>query len=399
MKNKINLFRVFIVLGLAVQLVWEGALFSQYILHPDTFRPTDFSIFYTAGKIAATGDYEHLYDVETQREMRESFLGRNIKESQFLPFNHPPILVPILQLVTNQDYMLTYWHWIFIMVLFLGITMGIINQLLKRLSWQSGSRAIFIFSSLLFYPVFASLLKGQDTAFLLLGAALWVYGIIEKKDLTAGAGLSLMLIRPQIALFLAIPFLFNRRKIFFWFLAGGAILTTYSILLVKIQGVRDFINLILKSASGVEYKMFQEVMFNATGLLLRIFPSTSVSLIHGIAWGIYISGIIGLSILWKRSSGVSFGLISIAVCLSLFSAPHLHYHDLALLLIPVLCLSAVMNFSGKFSRGITLGIPILVSLLLVVSDFWDPLRFTTPYLLMLALPFFTWKFEKGYEKV
>lgn len=398
MKNRINLVRILIVVGLATQLVWESALLSRYFLHSETYRPTDFSIFYTAGKIAEAGDYKDLYSIETQREVRESFLGRTIEATRVLPFNHPPILVPILQLITSQDYMLTYWRWILVMLVFLGITMGIIDHLLRGLNWQKGSRALFIYSSLLFYPVFVSLLKGQDTAFLLLGAAIWVYGVYKNKDLMAGAGLALMLIRPQIALFLAIPFLFNRRRVFWWFLAGAVVLTTYSVLLVKIQGVRDFISLLLLSAEGVDYEMFQDVMFNATGLLLRIFPLASLSLIHGLAWFVYVSGIIGSSFLWKKSSNLSFSLLSIAVSLSLFSAPHLHYHDLALLIIPVLCLVAVMNVSGKYKGGIILGVPILISLLLLVSDFWDPLRFTTPFLLMVALPALTWNLEKGNEK-
>jgi hypothetical protein len=399
MKNKINLFRVFIVIGLAVQLVWEGTLISQYILHSDTYKPTDFSIFYTAGKIAADGKYEYLYDIETQREVRESFLEKNIVPEQVLPFNHPPLLVPILQLIVSNNYMASYWLWVIFMIIFLGITMIVINHLLMQLGWTESTRALFIISCLIFYPIFVSLLKGQDTAFLLVGASLWVYGLIAEKDPVAGIGLSLMVIRPQIALFLAIPFLFKRRKVFWWFLAGAAVLTALSVLMVHTRGVSDFIKLLVLSASGVDYEMFQNAMFNLTGLLLRIFPQSTLPAVHWVAWIAYISGLGGMCIWWRKSLLVGFVQITSILCLGMFVAPHLHYHDLALLVIAVLSLAGLVEKTGRI-QGYRLAIlPISTSLLLLLSDFWDPLRFSMPYAIMISLPFIAIVIQRRNAKV
>jgi hypothetical protein len=40
---------------------------------------------------------------------------------------------------------------------------------------------------------------------------------------------------------------------------------------------------------------------------------------------------------------------------------------------------------------------MLVSFVLQFSDFWDPIRFTVPYLLMAVIPALTWLVEKRYS--
>lgn len=385
---------LFIAAGLALQLTWYGLLWSRRLTHPAESRPTDFSIFYTAGRIAGSGHYNLIYDLQTQLQTREGFLNQPLQLTGILPFNHPPLLVPILQLISTQDYMATYWRWILVMLGFIGATIAVINQLLKGLEWDPGSRWIFIISAVLFYPIFAGLLKGQDTAFLLFGAALWFYGVIMKKDLPAGIGLALTLIRPQIALTLAVPFFFNRRRIWWWFCAGAAVLGLYSFLLVGPAGVRDFITLIRISAGGEGFEMRQNAMFNFTGAALRLFPQASLEVIHWLAWGLFLAVIIGLSIWWKNSPELGHRHIVLISTLSVFTAPHLHYHDLAILLIPVLGLALSTASPKRLLMGSKAALlPMIVSVLLLVADWWDPLRHSMPYLIMGALPALTWFYE------
>ena len=70
------------------------------------------------------------------------------------------------------------------MVFFLVATMLMIARLFKKNGWDGQSIFITILSSLLFYPIFISLLKGQDTAFLLLGATVWSMVSLRRKTLS-----------------------------------------------------------------------------------------------------------------------------------------------------------------------------------------------------------------------
>jgi len=387
------LYSLIIVAGLVMQLAWYGLLWSRMITQPDVSRPSDFSIFYTAGRIAAEGHISQVFNTQWQLEVQEKLLGYSFPLSNLLPFNHPPLLVPILQLISTQDYMASYWRWVLIMLGFLTATMLAINQVLRAVQWDRSSRIIFVLCSLLFYPIFVGLLKGQDTAFLLLGAMIWFYGLVTKKDPVAGLGLALTVIRPQIALVLAVPFLFNRRKIWWWFCGGAAVLGLYSLALVGFGGVRDFISLLQISASGQGFGMDQNAMFNFTGMALRLLPQVNINAVHIAAWGLFVAVIIGLSILWKVSAEIQFRQIVLAVALSVFAAPHLHYHDLILLLIPVLGLMIILVKMGKLKTRGAAALTVAISVVWMMGEVWDPTRLTFPYLLMIGLPALAWFYE------
>lgn len=247
---------------------------------------------------------------------------------------------------------------------------------------------------LLFEPLFISVLKGQDSALLLLGGLLWFSGLTRNNDRLAGLGLSLTLIRPQIAIVLAVPFLFQRRKVFGWFCAGAAALGSYSFLQVGWTGALDYLHILTASAGGEGYGLAEAAMFNFTGLLLRIAPRLDVGLVHTIGWSLFAAALAGLCVLWGLSKSIGYRHIALAVTLSLFAAPHLHYHDLALLAVPLIGLGIAGVAAGRLTAWRAAALPMTVSVILLFSEFWDPVRFTVPYLLMAVLPAATWWYEK-----
>ena len=287
----------------------------------------------------------------------------------------------------------SYWRWVLVMLGFLLATMAVINQLLRAEQWNRSSRIIFLVCSGLFYPIFVGLLKGQDSAFLIFGAILWFYGTVTKKDALAGLGLALTVIRPQIALVLAVPFLFNRRRVWWWFCIGAAILGLYSLALVGLEGVRDFINLLKISAVGQGFGMDQNAMFNFTGMALRLLPQVNVNAVHILAWGLFLAAAIGLSVWWKVSPEIRYHHIVVAEALSAFAAPHLHYHDLILLLIPVIGLALVLVKTGRLKGRGAAAMLVLISVVWMLGEVWEPSRLTFPYLLMIGLPMLTWFYE------
>jgi hypothetical protein len=388
-----SIILLLIISGLAFQLVWYGLLWSQMLTHPAESRPSDFQIFYSAGRIAREGHPSQVFNLQVQLEIQRKLLGYALPLSKLLPFNHPPLLVPILQLISTQDYMASYWRWVLVMLCFIAATMAVINQLLQALQWDRSSRGMFILCSVFFYPIFVGLLKGQDTAFLLLGAMFWFYGMVKKKNPVAGLGLAMTIIRPQIAIMLAVPFLFNRRGVWWWFCGGAAFLALYSFALVRFEGVRDFFLLLQISAKGQGFGMNQNLMDNFTGMVLRLLPNANIGTVHIAAWVLFLAVIIGLSVLWKVTPEIRYRHIVLAVTLSLFAAPHLHSHDLALLLIPFIALSIVLVSASRLKVRSAAAWLVLASVVWMFGEVWDPFRFTFPYLLMIGLPALTWFYE------
>lgn len=387
----------FLLPGLVLLVTVYVLMTVRYITTTGILKQADFRIFYTAGQIARSGHYDQLYNLTTQLQVQEALLSQPLQADQLLPFNHPPLLVPVLQIASSPDYIASYLRWILVMASLLLMTACIMDRTMRAEKPERGIRFVFIAVVLLFYPVFLSLLKGQDTAFLLLGSALWLYGLVKEKDALAGLGLAMTVIRPQIAIILAVPFIFKRIKVWWWFCAGTLVLAVYSLLLVGFQGAGDFIHLLVVSASGQGYGLDQNAMFNFTGLILRLFPMLGINLVHGLAWGLFGISIVALSVIWKISKQIGLSHMLLGLSLSLFAAPHLHYHDLALMALSLFGLGLVAIKSGRGNIFIITGLSLFASVIFVIGEWWDPLRFSMPYLLMLVLPLFAWWMEKGIE--
>jgi hypothetical protein len=229
--------------------------------------------------------------------------------------------------------------------------------------------------------VYFSLMNGQDTALLLLGAALWVYGLVTGREILAGIGLSLTTIRPHVSLLFALPMLFRHRKVFFTYVVGGGLLALFSVLLIGVEGLQNYMNILLISAGGEWHGMKEEAMFNLIGLLKRAAPGLSAQAIRITGWVIYGLTMLGLFLLWGRRKDKVENKFGLTVILALVMVPHLHFHDLALLLIPMY----ELVFSGKLKAAAATALPIAASLLLLVSNSSYYLQYSVPYFLMLAL--------------
>jgi hypothetical protein len=291
MMKLIRIKPLLIASAILIQLIWYGIAVGQRMLHPVLYKQTDFSIFYTAGRIADTGRYDLIYDIETQRVTRQEFLSVPLQTTQVLPFNHPPLFVPLMQIIADGNYLASYWRWVAVLIVFLVATMIVFNQLLREEKMEAGPRWLLIITSVLFYPLFVSFFRGQDTVIVLLGVMLWMYGLV-----TGRAGLALAVLRPQIALMLAFPFLFKRGRVWWWFCGIASLFALYSLLLVGLNGVRDYFLMIGISAQGQGFEINQQAMLNLTGLILRLFPHVNMDILHLATWGLFCASLAGLSI-------------------------------------------------------------------------------------------------------
>ncbi|HEX7567721.1 MAG TPA: hypothetical protein VF355_04075, partial [Anaerolineaceae bacterium] len=167
----------------------------------------------------------------------------------------------------------------------------------------------------------------------------------------------------------------------------------YSFLQVGWTGMVDFFHILTLSAVGEGNGMSESAMFNFTGLLLRLAPRLDLGLVHTIGWGLFAAALVGLCVLWGLSKSIGYRHIALAVTLSLFVAPHLHYHDLALLAVPLIGLGLAVVPAGRLKVAPAAALPMAASVLLLFCEVWDPLRFTLPYLLMAVLPALTWWYE------
>ncbi len=260
----------------------------------------------------------------------------------------------------------------------------LVFRLTRRAGWPGLPAGFFAAQSFLFYPIFVSLNKGQDTVFALIGLTVLLLGLQESRERFSGLGLALLTLRPQLALPLAIPFLFRQRKTWWWFVGIALALVVYSVLMVGLKGVTDFLNLLVITSSGESVLIHHADMYNLKGLLMRLFPTIEMQAASGISWAAFVLVLAFLCWLWARANRVEFHHISLAVTLGLFASPHLHYHDISFLFVATLGLCLTFTAKGVIS-------PWQAASLLLAESFYLAIIHITPanywgvYLLMLAL--------------
>jgi hypothetical protein len=377
--------RIFIVTGIVSLFVSYLGIWIRFISDPVERTGADFIHFYSAGRIAQSEGAGQVYDLALQQKIEEQQVGFPLAPGQVLPYNHLPFLIPILQTIMSPDYVNSFYRWVLIMVTIFMTSIIILGRILTESGMDSKSILLASIGSFLFLPLFFSLMNGQDTAFLFLGTAIWMYGLVTKRELIAGLGLSLTTVRPHIALILALPMLFSYRKPFMGFVIGSGILALISFLIIGVDGTRDFIDIILISAGGEWYGMKQYAMFNLIGILMRSLPSLGVGTIRTIGWIIYGVAIIALCIFWARNKNLEVGKIGLTVILALFTVPHLHFHDLTLLLIPIYELIHYSAGNARLKTSIAIVLPIAISLLLLLGNISPLLQYTFPYLIIITL--------------
>lgn len=387
---KINPYRI---LFLSASLALVGAyIFSwmDVILDPIQRTGSDFMAFYAAGRSMFDHSPAAVYDLMYVKLHEEQILGFEIAYNEVSPFMHPPFILPLLWFVAHFNYILAFHIWAFLMLMVIILSALIATRSFREIT-PSNQVAIGV-GVTLFFPLFISLVNGQDTAILLLGAVIWYYGLTKNANQVAGLGLALTTIRPQIALMLAIPFLFHpsRRSVWWWFCLGGAALTAVSVLIIGFDGVQNFLGILSISAAGEGFKINEIAMVNLIGSVNRFLPGLNAEIIRAVGWAAGFLCLVFLSLVWRRASDITDRHISLAIILALFASPHLHYHDLALLLIPTLAAIRTLTAGKANYVEFVYLLPLGISLVFVFTYSVLPLKYIFIYLLQIGLVIFYW---------
>lgn len=374
-------FRIAATCSLAlIYLIQWGSMISV----PSRRTGADFIAFYAAGRIAQQSGFSSVYNIAAQHEVEQRVVGFDLAREQVLLYNHIPFLIPILKMLVTADYVGSFARWALLM---LGIYAASTIFFLKAVfpNPKDKTRPAAVMGTLTFFPFFISLLLGQDTAILFLGVALWCIGILKKQDWLAAIGLALTTLRPHLCLILAIPLLFRQRSVWWRFFLLAVLLALASIWMLGRQGTPGFLDILRISASGAWHGMNEPAMLNLIGLLLRTLPWLDAGLVRAVGWAGYLAGIGLLNILWLKAPILDERLLSKSLIIALLFAPHLHSHDLTLLIIPLIF--AIRLPVPKIPSAWLALLPLAISLLFLL----EPLRYILPYVLYAGL---FWWFTK-----
>jgi len=387
--NRIKMQRVLVLTGVFSLLLIYLVLWGKMIASPSERTGTDFMAFYTAGRVAQENGIAKAYDISLQQGIQETEVGFELREGQILPYLHMPYLIPVLQTLVTQSYVSSFVRWILLMIGVLAFGMYALMRWFPD-EIQVTEKHLFLAGAMTFFPAFVSLLLGQDTALLFTGIALIGWGISCKKYWLSGAGLALMTIRPHFVILFALPFMFSQRKVFWWFLVFAGCLAILSFSILGIQGTKDFINVLMISAGGEGYGTNETSMYNLIGLFSRWLPFLSPAMIRTIGWFGYLIAILAIFTWSARTRNIENRDLSWIVLACILTVPHFHYHDLTILLFPLLTVELEKRrlMLPRWSQFILQ--PLAISFVMLVGFFDRSIQYIIPYVIVAGLAILLW---------
>jgi hypothetical protein len=203
-----------------------------------------------------------------------------------------------------------------------------------------------------------------------------------------------------VALFLAIPFFFKQRKVFWGFVLGSSILAGFSIWLLKVDGTLKFIESLryIESTIWIEPHSFD--MPTISGIIRRNFTVTDPTAAKTFVWACYLLGIIAFSAWWRKSNEITEKHLGIITIFAVFLLPYAHYHELTLLLIPIFCILRLLEKQQVVDPYYLAILPLIVSWLSALGFAGSgSLKFPIVYVVMFILGYILIKPDKFSESV
>ena len=297
---------------------------------------SDFSIFYTAGRIIRQGSADRLYDTDLQFQIQREFGSQVYIREGALPYNHPPFEALLFVPLARLSYPTAFIEWDLLNLAIRAALPFLLRPYVPLL--QHHRTALWWLAMLAFFPVFTALLQGQDSIPLLLLFSLAYIAFRKNQEFAAGCWLGLGLFRFHLVLPLMLILLLHRkRKALLGFLVVAIALGLLSIGVVGWNAAFHYpayVWNIEKSTGAVS--SLTRAMPNLRGLV-RVFFAPTLCVTAGVS---IVSALLLLaaSLQWDDSApdhrfDLSFSLITVATVLVSY---HVLAHDLCLLLLPLL---------------------------------------------------------------
>jgi hypothetical protein len=294
----------------------------------------DFSIFYIGSRIVLDGDSSHLYDLYVQARYHTS-----VYQSQPLPFNHPAYELILFLPLAAMSFYRAYLFWVALNV----ILAAFLSVLLSRhLSVFPKPASLWTFAlAMASFPLVWTLCQGQDSILLLFIFVLTYLSLKSGNDLLAGMILAAGLFKFTLVVPFFIPFLLKRRWRFVaGFFAGSAALAEISVSMTGIAGARQYLQLLAMLAAHPSSGYINPLMMpDARGFLFTVLLGHRI---HRQTFEIVVAVVSVLLLLVplltfvRRPQSERFdSWFALNLAIAMLVSPHLYWHDLTLLLLPI----------------------------------------------------------------
>ncbi len=342
----------------------------------------DYPAFYSAGKIIADGEAENLYSLRTQREYQQELIG---DQSGVLAFAYPPHFALFYAPLSELPFRVSYAVHTLAMVAALALACLLIQRIYPNLIAKP---ELLFFLAFTAYPIFRSVIGGQNTALSILLIVLCWYKVLHNKHYQAGIYLGLLLFKPQFAVPLAGLFLLSGRWRV-WVSAGatGIVLIALNSALLGPGWFADWFD-IVRTFSRFDVQVNFAELVSWQGFIQAVVGQGNGFAV-ALGWGLSGATILAISWVWfagGRTADFNAQLALASICIVLIS-PHTLYYDSGIVLIAVVVL---LNRFGRLNANLILGVWAAGILQLLSPALGVSLSFIPVVLLLVAATYYLW---------
>ena len=290
----------------------------------------DFMSLYTGAKLFWT-NRSALYNLEQQRLIQESIDPS--RGDWVLPFFYPPFFAAFLVPLAWLRFSAAFIVMTVINIVLLATT---IELLVRRLQLNRQQTYWLVLTTLCNYGVHYGLLEGQTSFIALLLLTLFMLTLRESGFASSGIWSGFLFFKPQLAGIPLLILLSNKKwRALEWAFLTLGLFALISLVGVGTDGIKDYLALSAQAAAGDDYLRIEpEGMHNLRALTYFFFPAPWRDAVWWAGTVVLVTLIVARSRASEKPNGIFFAeWITIAAALILVS-PHLHSHDLTLLIIP-----------------------------------------------------------------
>jgi hypothetical protein len=318
--------------------------------------PLDFPQYYAAGKLFVGGRAPDIYKLDKLAVFEhEAFPKMPVHHEAFpempadpIPFWYPPFSVPYFAWLALFSPAASIWMWEILSLTALGASLWLMR---KSFALSTNTIIWAAIAVALSGPCAHALVLGQLAFFLLLALSLAIYGLKTENPAAAIIGLTILAMKPNIALPIYIFLLGARRyKLLLQVMAAGVVLVAFSLLTEGVQTYQAYLD-VLKYVAGSNRILGLDSCATLQAQILRLIPAESaiVSKFSYALWALVLGGLFWLGNRFRQSpKWLEVGLVA-GLPLGLVTAPYLHPYDL-LLLVPSFLMFTTMTFQLRLPK-------------------------------------------------
>ncbi len=304
----------------------------------------DFSIFYTAGRIVASGQGSQLYSDSLQESVQRSFSPAVAVRGSMLPYYHPPFEALLFVPLQSLPYLAAYAVWFAINAAAVVAACLVMRRNLPLLgAWP---RWLCVLAGFAYLPIFIALVQGQDSILVLLSYTLAFEAMRDDRDFAAGAWLGLGLVKYHLILpFVLVLTLARRGKCLAGFLTVAAVLTGLSWMAVGWRGLLSYPGYVWHSEHSQKYawnalqgsRSDLSMVTNLKGLLFSTLHGTDLTVLRVLLVMLSFAVLALAYRGWKQGAQLGFRGLQLAFAALLIATIMVSYHaftqDLSLILL------------------------------------------------------------------